>query len=347
VPAPQLHLTFGDLVHTDVRVPVAMSRACANEPVYARLGAIVHDLPYYGNMAVETVRYWLETPPLDEPWAYRMHSVEPGRFAAAFVRAAATTSGLTRDEGLALVGGFMSHCALDLGLHPLVNFCARRDHARFGGNEGFHHRITEKFHALFFHLDRFGTDPIGSRDFARRTRVLKQGSLIRARVEAPIVSLIDSAYRVAYGDAPSPARWASWARSFAHFGVLVSTPMAARNSARVRQDLSLRARYFDGERVSFYDHYAEAERRLAQLTNLAFDYFDARDFSTAAERAFVAAALIDDLAEPTPYVLREIAAHTAAVNPAVSTWPPRSRVRVAGAESAARMPARKRAPASF
>jgi len=147
MPAPQLHLTFGMLVKDQPGIHPALRRACAQEPVYTRLGAIFHDLPYYGNMLAEAVRYGLGSPALDEPWAYRMHSVRPERFVASFIKAAATTPGpLSRDERLALVGGLLSHCALDLTLHPLVNYCARRDTELHGGHYSVDPRLTEKYH---------------------------------------------------------------------------------------------------------------------------------------------------------------------------------------------------------
>jgi hypothetical protein len=297
MPAPQLHLTFGSLVQDQAGLDPALRAACRAEPVYARLGAIFHDLPYYGNMLAEAIRYGLERPALDEPWAYRMHAVRPDRFVASFVRAAATSPLLSRDEGLALVGGLVSHCALDLTLHPLVNYCARRDVARVGGYESMHHRLAEKYHSLFFHLDRFGYDPIGSAEFRRWTRVVKEGSALRARAEAPILSFVDDAYRGAYGNAPSAARWSGWVRSFQHFGLLVATPWAARNSQRKRRDPSLRAHYFENQQFSFFEFYAASERRLVELGNLAAAYFRAGDFSRAAKEAFTRAARIDDLTE--------------------------------------------------
>lgn len=297
MPAPQLHLTFGNFVRHIPGVPARLRKACEAEPVYTRLGAIFHDLPYYrpelGNMAVESVRYWLESPALDEPWAYRMHSVRPDRFVASYIRAARDTRGLTGFERLALVGGLISHCALDLSLHPLVNYCARRDTTKHGGHESVNHRLTEKYHALFFHLDRLGEDPIGRPDFYKDTTVVKQGSWVRARVEAPLGDFMQAAYRGAYGDAPDVATWAGWVRNFRHFGALVSTPFAAKNSARKRQDPELRARYFENDEFRFYDFYACAEKRLRELSELALDHFDSPD-----DAAFCRSARIDDLAEP-------------------------------------------------
>jgi hypothetical protein len=301
MPAPQLHLTFGLMVQDHIGIQRELRRACAAEPVYVRLGSIFHDLPYYGNMLVEAVRYGLGSPALDEPWAYRMHSVRPDRFVASYIRSAATTPGLTRPERLALVGGLISHCALDLTLHPLVNYCARRDTARFGGHESVHHRLTEKYHALFFHLERIGRDPIGTADFRWWTQVVKRPPSLfggEARVEPALAQFMSSAYRGAYGDAPDATTWAGWVRSFRHFGLLVSTPMAKRNSERKRRDTSLYPRYFENDVFNFWEFYACSERRVVELANLALDYFNAGDFSAAAEDAFVAAARIDDLAEP-------------------------------------------------
>jgi len=303
MPAPQLHLTFGMMVKDQPGIHPALRRACSQEPVYTRLGAIFHDLPYYGNMLAEAVRYGLRSPALDEPWAYRMHSVKPERFVASFVQAAATTPGpLTRDERLALVGGLLSHCALDLTLHPLVNYCARRDTAEHGGHESVHHRLTEKYHALFFHLERFGRDPIGTADFREYSTIVKHGASlwpgVQARVEAPIVQFMRDAYRGAYGDAPDGATWAGWVRSFRHFGLLVALPIAKRNSDKKQRDPSLRPHYFENDVFRFWDFYACSERRVTELCNLGYDYFDAGDFSPAAADAFVRAARIDDLAEP-------------------------------------------------
>ena len=63
MPAPQLHLTFGELCQHHTGLPVPLRRACAAEPAYTRLGAIFHDLPYYyAPMVFEAVRYGLGAP---------------------------------------------------------------------------------------------------------------------------------------------------------------------------------------------------------------------------------------------------------------------------------------------
>ena len=298
MPAPQFHLTFGELVarHPDVRP--AMRAAVESEPVYTHLGSIFHDLPYYGNMIAEAIRYGFRRPAIDAPWAYRMHCIRPDRFVAGYLRAAAITPGFTESERLALVGGLLSHCALDLTLHPLVNYCARRDTLRYGGHETFHHRITEKNHALFFHVERFGDDVLGKPDFKLKTRVVKQGSGSRPLAEPHVVAFMREAYRHAYGNAPRGEVWKRWVLNFRHFGLATGMPIADRNSQKMRQRGDLYRRYFKSDEFDFYAFYAHSERRVAQLVNLAHDYVTAGDFSVEAEDRFCSEARIDNLAEP-------------------------------------------------
>lgn len=269
-------------------------------------------------MVFEAVRYGMGVDALNEAWGYRVHSVRPARLVASVLRAARRERGLSTAERRALCGGIVSHCALDLALHPLVNYCARRDTARHGGHESTHHRLAEKFHALFFHLERYGEDPIGPA-FAARTRITKEGHSLSPHVEPALLRLLTDACRGAYGSCPAPAQWGRWVRNFRQFGLLVSIPSAARNSQRVRT-AEMRARYYENPVFDFRDFYASAERRLRRLAWLAYDYMEGGDFSAPSEDAFCAAACIDDLAEPVPHDV-----------PALPLLPPHRPLPLAGA----------------
>jgi hypothetical protein len=244
-----------------------------------------------------------------------MHCIRPDRFVAGYLRAAAITPGFTDAERLALVGGLLSHCALDLTLHPLVNYCARRDTLRYGGHETFHHRITEKYHALFFHIERFGDDVIGKPEFALKTRVVKEGSGRVATAEPHVVAFMREAYRHAYGNAPRGDVWKKWVLHFRHFGLATGNKLAERNSLKVRRSADLYHRYFKSSDFDFYAFYAHSERRVAELVNLAHDYLVAGDFSVEAEDRFCAAARIDNLAEPDAAGLPELPALPDVLNP--------------------------------
>jgi hypothetical protein len=283
-----------------------MRRACAAEPIYARFGSIFHDLPYYyAPMVLEGIRYGLGAPALDEPWGYRAHSVRPDRLVAAFIRAARTAPALSDAERLALVGGLLSHCAIDLAMHPLVNYCARRDVQRHGGHESSHHRLTEKYQSLFLHLWRFGDDAIGTAAFAERARIAKRGTSLTLHIEPALVYLALSAYRGAYETAPAALQFCRWVRNFRQFGILLSTPLVAKHSVRCRTE-ALRERYFQNEVFDCREFFTAAERRLGPLATLAYDYFVAGDFSPASEEAFCRASGIDDLAEPAPLDIPEL-----------------------------------------
>lgn len=288
------------MVQHNQGLPKVVRTACAAEPMYTRFGSIFHDLPYYyAPMVFEAVRYGLGAPALDEPWGYRLHSVRPERLVASYIQAARTVPGLTEPERLALVGGLLSHCAIDLAMHPLVNYCARRDTVRYGGFESTHHRLTEKYQALFLHIERFGEDQIGTAAFAERCRISKRGTSLSVRIEPALVQLMTSAFRGAYGTAPPPLQFCKWVRNFRQFGILLSAPIVAKNSQRTRTD-AMRDRYFINEVFDCREYFAAAERRLGKLGTLGYEYFVAGDFSRAAEDRFCAESGIDDLAEPTP-----------------------------------------------
>ena len=308
MPAPQFHLTFGELVAHHPQIRADVRAAALAEPVYTHLGSIFHDLPYYGNMIAEAIRYGFRRPAIDAPWAYRMHCIRPDRFVASYVRAARMTPGLTEREGLALVGGLLSHCALDLTLHPLVNYCARRDTVLYGGHETFHHRVVEKYHALFFHVERFGSDVMGTPEYRLKTRVVKDSHPHRPTAEPQLIAFMREAYRHAYGNAPVPSRWTTWVRNFRHFGLATGNPLVLRNSRKKCKSELLYRRYFKCADFDFNAFYAHSERRVAELVNLAADYYTSGDFSTAAEDEFCHRARIDNLAEPDGLGLPELPA---------------------------------------
>jgi hypothetical protein len=299
MPAPQFHLTFAELCGVDPQLDATIRDAMVAEPRYLRLGAIFHDLPYYTNMITMAVGYGLGRPAEVCPWGVRVHSDRAGRFARCFVESIAATEGLTAAERVALVAGFFSHVALDLTLHPLVNYTARRDCRRYGGAETHHHRLTEKYHSMFFHIERLGDDIIGSRAFYEKTHLVKRSSFFRRNVERAVVEGARGAFLRTYGDAPSEQEWTGWVRTARHFGFLVSGVLARRNSRRLRT-AEHRARYYECDDFHFDDFYAVSEVRARQLIELAVGYLLNGDFRASTAAEFDEAAAIDDLAYPRP-----------------------------------------------
>jgi hypothetical protein len=303
MPAPQLHLTFAEELAHETALAGEVRVAAASEPRYLRLGSIFHDLAYYGNMPLMAIRYGLRRPAEPSAWGYRIHYDRPDVFLACFIEAAHLAAGpLTRAERLAVVAGLCSHAALDLSLHPLVNFIARRESLANGGAESHHHRLAEKYHALFYHLDVQGRDVIGSPEMQDKTRVTKQSSAIRRSAEPAIVDLALGAYHKMWGEAPARDEWTGWVRSFAQFGMMVGYGPGAwlsrRNSVKLRTTAN-RVRYFQSREFDFYAFMAAARSRVTVITNRAYAYYTGGDFSTTARAQFVADIAFDGtLAEP-------------------------------------------------
>jgi hypothetical protein len=299
MPAPQLHLTFAEELAREPALAAELRSAARREPRYLRLGSIFHDLAYYGNMPLIALRYGLRRPAEPSVWGYRIHYDRPDEFLACFMATAAGFTGpITRAERLALIAGMCSHAALDLSLHPLVNYIARRDAGRFGGAESHHHRLTEKYHSLFYHLDSRGRDVIGTREMHDKTRVTKRSSLLRRTAEPALVDLALASYQAMWGEAPERREWAGWVRSFAQFGRMAGSWLPRRNSLKLRTPAN-RTRYFQSPQFDFYDFMAVARRRVVAIANCAFAYFDGADFSPAARARFIADLGFDgSLAEP-------------------------------------------------
>ena len=296
MPGAALHLTHVELLSRDPRVHAGVRRALGREDPFMRLGAVLLDLPFYTNIVPMTLGYWLERPAEDCPFALALHRDRPDLLAWHLLRHAHQDERLTKDQRAALVAGVMAHMVLDMELHPLVNWCARRDQARYGGNNSHHHRLTEKYHSLFFHRDTLGQDPIGTRAFfSQKTVIVAPPPFVRLGTRRPVYGFISEMLRGFHGaHAPGPRQVARWVRCFRHFAIMVCAPWASVNS-RNKGTPQNRRRYYHNPRFSFLDYWERAFERSVALVNMAHELHCGGDFSAASQRAFLAEAKICDL----------------------------------------------------
>jgi hypothetical protein len=300
MPGATLHLTQIDLLARERELPAELRKALEREITYARLGSVFHDLPFYHNIVTLILGYWLEMPAEYVPFAQKLHRYHPDLFAWHFLREAHRDSPLlSREQRLALVAGFFAHIALDLEIHPLVNWCARRDVLLHGGHESHHHRLTEKYQSLFFHRELQGKDIIGShRFFSEKTVIVEPPPFFRRNLGIPVVRwATDMLGGFFHESAPGMRQFASWLRSFRHFGFMVSLPPAGRNSEKLGNEENHR-RYYESSEFSFHDFWERGHRRSIALLRLASEVFAEGDFSDARREQFLAAAAISDLAYP-------------------------------------------------
>jgi hypothetical protein len=299
MPGATLHLTHVDLLGSDPAAAPLLGQAMARQPVAARLGGLVIDLPFYTSFPRMMLGYWLQMPAEHCAYGAQLHSHHPGRLAWRFVCRAARENGLPRDQRLALLGGFLAHAALDQELHPLINWCAQRDLERHGGHESHHHRLAEKYQSLFFHQELLGGDPIGTPElYRRRSLILRRPSLIWPREGDPALRwLADLLALHLPGWGPGPRQLALRVRAFRQFILAVSAPWARVNS-RNKATAENRLRYYDNPDFAFFDHWRRGYRRSLELLDLAARVLREGDLSEGSRRAFLRRASITDLASP-------------------------------------------------
>jgi len=303
VPAATLHVTFVDLL-ADAAVPPPMAAAIRARLRHARLGAMLYDVPFYRNLALMAVRYGLKRPAEPRPLGTLIH--HGGDSLTLFGNLIARLRGEPRipeDVRLALIAGAGSHIVLDVAHHDLVRFIARRQMASGErGDESHHHRRAEKFQSLFFHVDRYGRDIIGTREWLARTRLCENASMLWPRHEPAVSTAWLGALHDTYGAAPTDAEWAAHLRAFVHFGVLTSGYMARRNS-RLHGTPENRRTYYSNDLFHFPDH-MEAATRLAERTlALSLEHYEEGRFDPESQERFVA-----DLALPGRISVPEAAA---------------------------------------
>lgn len=311
MPGASLHLTHAELMAGDVRLHPLFQEAMAQELLYMRMGAILPDLPFYHNIITLILGYWLELPAEQCPFAVQIHRHHPDLFAWHFIRSARQVEGdLTENQRRALLAGFLCHVALDIELHPLVNWCARRDQARYGGVETHHHRLTEKYHSLFIHRRLVGDDVLGKRQFfTERTQIIDVPAAWHVSARHPAVTWSCDMFAGFYQqNPPSPRQFAHWIRSFRHFALAVSLPIAGRNSQQLGNEENYR-RYFENQDFSFMEFWERAYERTVSLLNLAAAALEEDSWDASTRGAFLREAKITDLACPPERHLPAIVDH--------------------------------------
>jgi len=299
VPAPQLHLTFAEMMADQEGVPRLVRDATRKHQICVHLGGIFHDLPYYIGALRMALGYLRANAAEISRWGVRLHMDRPGAFSAHVVETMRNAPGpLDREERTAFLAGFFSHAALDHTLHPLVNFAAERETLQRGGEVSHQHRIVEKYQSLFIHMELLGQDVIGTPEFyARIAKVTRANPFFRRRIEPGLAEFMTGMLGSFFGEAPSVDEWSGWVRSFRHIAFLVSSSIAGQDSVRSRTP-ELRERYFSNEAFDFRDFFAAGRRRAASILTLAHDYFELPRFDEASRAAFARATALDNLSYP-------------------------------------------------
>jgi Zinc dependent phospholipase C len=242
MPAEGIHLTaLREAMASPALSPAARKRMVRHADA-ARLGAIFVDLPYFHRFTNEVLRYVMGFPAKPSVWGQTLHDGGAVDLLSALIDVARRE----RDDTLGAIAlGIASHCAIDRGLHPLINALARKHVA--GKNHDASHREVEKFQSICFHEDYMGRDMMGTPEITSYLAIrLAEG------IPERVVVLALEAWRRAMGTAPESVELVGYVRGYRTHTMLLGSPLGKRlASARAKAEAV--PRYLEGTWGAFPD----------------------------------------------------------------------------------------------
>jgi hypothetical protein len=248
VPATVLHLVAVERLARDPRgLPADVARALAEDLEYARFGAALPDLPYYGHLGGELASLVFGRAPGMPPFARLLHTAAPVAVGLKMAELVSRGALVGREPGIAAVIGYFTHLALDRQLHPIVETLLER-WRRAGETVSTAHRRIEWVEALFWLRETLGRELVGTSDFSARCRVLKRRGLPVRGIGRGLYELVRSACADVLGPAPSKADLDTWVRGLYVYGKVMGSPLGRR--AALPRDASQEYRtLYRGERL--------------------------------------------------------------------------------------------------
>jgi hypothetical protein len=222
VPAEGIHLTALREAMVSPALSPAVRRRFARHGDAARFGAILVDLPYFHRFTGEVLRYIAGIPAKPSRWGAALHDGGAIDLLGALIDVARRE----RDDTLGAIAlGLASHCAIDRGLHPLINALARLHRA--GKNHDASHREVEKFQSICFHEQYMGRDMMGTPEITSYLAI----RLAEALPERVAVLVLE-AWRKALGHAPETSEFVGYVRGYRTHTALLGTPLGKRIAPR-------------------------------------------------------------------------------------------------------------------
>jgi hypothetical protein len=212
-----------------------------------------------------------------------------------------------RDDTLGAIAlGVASHCAIDRGLHPLINALARKHVV--GKNHDASHREVEKFQSICFHEQYMGRDMMGTPEITSYLAI----RLAEGIPERTVVLALE-AWRRAMGTSPESAEFVGYVRGYRTHIMLLGSPLGKRLASPAAKAAS-KPRYLEGAWGAFPRMLEHAVTASLTVLDAVADALDAGATDVHRARAQLASRLprgtIDpmgqdvDLARPFTLSLR-------------------------------------------
>ena len=267
-------------------LPAEVARALAEDLEYARFGAALLDLPYYGALGREALRLALGEGPAVPPFARLLHGSSPVAFGLKLAELVARGALVGREPGVAVVTGYFVHLMLDRALAPLEELLVP-SYRRPGEAAGAAQRRLEWAQAMLWIRDATGKDLLGTPDFAARCRVVKRRGLPVRGIGRGLYELVRTACADVHGPAPAKRELDGWVRGLYLFGQALSTPLA-RRLAPFPEGGAEASRIYRGEGVDVPNTIATALERARAAASRLGAMIARGDFGPRAKGRFLA-----------------------------------------------------------
>lgn len=273
MPAEAIHLTSLREAAARQQLPPPARRCLVQEEDAARLGAVLHDLPYFHHYLEAVVRYAARIAPRPSSWGDVVHEQAAVPIVFSLLRAARRE----RSARLAAVGlGLASHAAIDRQLHPLINSLARR--YADGMSHDAAHREVEKFQSICFHESYFGGDRMGTPAIGRVVQV----PMCELFADGLVASAVTAAYRESMTSAPGLDALRAMGRGYERHTAVIASPLGSLVAPAPAKDRA-RPRFLFGAWGTFEDVLERAIVRSVEVLERAWAVFEASDADTTAE----------------------------------------------------------------
>lgn len=291
-----IHLTACEQLAQDSRLFPEVGAVMSRNLSAAKLGAIFVDLPHYQGIYGSMLRHWLRLPHRLGRWSDVFHMHRPTALGIAFGELTQTDLELTGEPwALAFVAGYFSHLAFDRVIHALINRLVRENLQPTDDATTLHFKC-EYIQALLFHRELYGADVVGTRVVRKMTAT----QLVNEHDhDAEVLRFIVRGCLKGLGMAPAETEVVKWARGFAAYLGILTTPIAKLYNVRDNDEgRRLTHTFYRNDFFNYVTFYNRAMALAVDYVNAVFLYLSDMDFSDEARADLLLRVPEIDIANP-------------------------------------------------
>jgi hypothetical protein len=238
MPALFTHVTAVERLAAHVNtLPAEFSRALGEDLEYARFGAALPELPWFGGLSLG-LDAWLGrgTPP---HWAQLLSTKAPVAFGLKVAELVSNGALVGVEAGLAFLAGYVTQLAVSRALEPIVQGLVVT-HQRPGESAAAARNRIEWTQSLFLMQDLHGSPLVGTPAVRGKLQLRKVSTL--KGIGRGFYELVRVSSQEAFGEAPSKLEVDGWMRGASVFSMAIGSPLG-RLKAMPAQHLAPRALY--------------------------------------------------------------------------------------------------------